>query len=105
MNETKGEIVKTKDGYSVEAISIYVLRYFRIKPQPITFSDKGDWTRHDCCICGTSFKPYTPQPVIEHQETTYNICDICLERECPELYTELKKRQAKFDKQYIQDKK
>ncbi len=101
----QGKIIKTKNGYKVNAIAIYVLNAFSIKPHKIMLSDSGSWVHACCCICGERFRPYTPQPVIKLEGHHYNICDDCLKANCPELYDELKRRQAKFDKEMGYDKK
>jgi len=100
----QGKIIKTKTGYKVKAIAVYYLTAFSIEPRKITLLDSGVWIRTTCCICGINFRPYTPQPVIMLYGHFHNICDDCLKTNCPELYTELMKRQAEFDKEMGYDK-
>lgn len=101
----QGKIIKAEAGYEVTKVAIYVLREFNIDPCKITLSEKWDWCRHDCCICGISFNTYTPNAQIEISEhieqrkrQSFPICDICLKANCSDLHVELVKQQAEFDK-------
>lgn len=108
MNRPKGKIIKTRTGYKVKAMALYLLKIVPLQtPCKITLSDRWDWCRHDCCICGRSFRTYTPNAHIYLAGPGRNyfpICDDCLKANCPEFYDELKKRRIKFDKEIGYDK-
>lgn len=100
-----GKITKEERGYFAWAIVLYTLRKFKLPvPMQITLSDDWTWTRHNCCICGTNFKPYVPTGTLDFPGSLltdftgrYPICDACMETECPDLYFELITRREKFD--------
>jgi hypothetical protein len=94
----KGKIIKDNGKYLATAMVGHVLQRFSIDPPAeATLSTAFAWTRHDCCICGHNFRPYTPQGTLTIEGHHYPICDECLQAECPNLYRQLLIEREKFD--------
>jgi len=102
--ELFGKVKKSKEGYFLETYVARVLQEFKLKsPLKIEIKQVESWHRKYCPICGHIGGIHYERPdwfnLKVGRET---ICNVCAERECPELFKKAQTMSKKMDKEFVE---